>query len=94
MWRMAVPDDPGPRVTVEETASESYGSGSALAAAFGATILEPSWWPADTEEISYNLNGGPGNAHYFIGSTAPEGSPYASSVSLKLRGRDGRPGIG
>jgi hypothetical protein len=98
MWRVAGPDvpgDPAPRVTVEETPSESYGSGSALAAAFGGTILEPSWWPADTEEISYSLDGRPGDAHFFIGSTrAGGGTRYASLVSLKLRGRDARPGIG
>jgi hypothetical protein len=78
MWRVAGPDvpgDPGPRVTVEETPSESYGSGSALAAAFGGTILEPSWWPADTEEISYSLNGRPGHPHFFIGSTRAGGEP-------------------
>jgi hypothetical protein len=90
---VAGPDDPGPRVTVEEIPSESYGSGSAHAAAFGGTILEPSWWPADTEEISYSLDGRPGHAHYFIGSTRAGGA-YASLVSLKLRGRDDRPGIG
>lgn len=75
MWRMTGPDVPDPRVTAAETPSESYGSGSALAAAFGGTILEPSWWPADTEEISYSLDGRPGYAHYFIGSTRGRGEP-------------------
>ena len=60
---------------MEETPSERYGSGSALAAAFGGTILEPSWWPADTEEISYGLDGRPGHAHYFIGSIRAGAEP-------------------
>ena len=60
---------------MEETPSERYGSGSALAAAFGGAILEPSWWPADTEEMSYSLDGRPGHAHYFIGSIRAGGEP-------------------
>jgi hypothetical protein len=73
-----VPDDPGPRVTTEETPSERYGSGSALAAAFGGGIVEPSWWPADTEEISYTLVGRPGHAHYDIGSIRAGGEPICT----------------
>lgn len=68
-------DDSGVRVTIEETPSTSYGSALALARAFGGTILEPSWWPADTEEISYSLDGFPDHAHYCIGSTRADGVP-------------------
>jgi hypothetical protein len=79
MSRVAGPDvpadDSGLRVTSRITPSETYGSASALAQAFGGTILEPSWWPADTEEVSYNLDGFPNRAHYRIGSTRAEGAP-------------------
>lgn len=44
-------DDHGNRVTSEVAASETYASGLALARAFGSTVLEPSWWPEDVEEI-------------------------------------------
>jgi hypothetical protein len=87
MWRVAGPDlpasDRGPAVTVQSVASATYDSGLALAQAFGATVLEPSWWPADTEEISYSLNGAPGHMHYSIGSTRADGVPISSSVIYK-----------
>jgi Clp amino terminal domain, pathogenicity island component len=64
------------RVTSREVPSTTYGSAFALAQAFGATILEPSWWPADTKKISYSLlNGFSDRAHYSIGSIRAEGVP-------------------
>jgi hypothetical protein len=76
---MAGPDVPAPttgaRVTIQEIVSESYRSGAALARAFGQTVLAPSWWPADTTEIAYNLDGPPGRRSYRIGSTRAEGVP-------------------
>jgi hypothetical protein len=47
--------DDGIRVTSEVAASETYASGVALARAFGSTVLEPSWWPSDVEEIRCSL---------------------------------------
>jgi hypothetical protein len=66
----------GNRVTVEDAASETYTSALALARAFGATVLEPSWWPADVEEISYCVSRfSSGHAHYEILSTRRDGVP-------------------
>jgi hypothetical protein len=67
--------DSGPRVTLQETPSTTYGSGSELAQAFGGRILEPSWWPADTGEISYSLEGFSDRPHYRIGSIRAEQAP-------------------
>lgn len=71
-------DDSGPRVTIQETPSTTYDSASALAQAFGSTVLEPSWWPADTGDISYSLLDGFSNRpHYSIGSIRAEGVPIS-----------------
>jgi hypothetical protein len=69
--------DPGARVTIREVPTVACGSGSALARAFGGAILEPSWWPPDTEEVSYRLYGEHGNAHYSVGSTRAHGVPIS-----------------
>ena len=53
----------------------TYGSASTLAGAFGSTILEPSWWPVDTGEIIYSLDGFSNRTHYSIGSIRAEGVP-------------------
>jgi hypothetical protein len=68
-------DGSGPRITIHETASTIYGSASALAQAFGGAILEPSWWPAGTGEISYSLNGFSNRTHYSIGSIRADEVP-------------------
>ena len=69
-------DDHGNRVTSEVAASESYASGLALARAFGSTVLEPSWWPGDVEEIRCSLaRFSSGHAHYEILSTRGDGTP-------------------
>lgn len=71
--------DHGPRVTFEEAASESYPSALALARAVGSTLLEPSWWPADAEEISYCVaRFSSGHAHYKIGSIRRDGVPVGA----------------
>jgi hypothetical protein len=63
-------------VTIEEAASETYSSGLALAQAFGSTILEPSWWPADAGEVSYCVaRFSSGRAHYEIESIRRDGVP-------------------
>src|SRR5579875_2381564 len=67
--------DPGPRVVIKRVASETYSSGPALARAFGGPIIEPAWWPPDTEEISYSLAGAADHAHYDIGSIRAGGVP-------------------
>jgi Clp amino terminal domain, pathogenicity island component len=69
-------DDHGPRATSEVAASETYASGLALARAFGSTVLEPSWWPEDVEEIRCSLaRFSSGHAHYEILSTRRDGTP-------------------
>jgi hypothetical protein len=69
-------DDHGNRVTSEVAASEIYASGLALARAFGSTVLEPSWWPEDVEEIRCSLaRFSSGHAHYEILSTRRDGTP-------------------
>jgi hypothetical protein len=69
-------DDHGPRATSEVAASETYASGLALARAFGSTVLEPSWWPEDVEEIRCCLaRFSSGHAHYEILSTRRDGTP-------------------
>ena len=79
MRRVAAPHPPagdhGPRVTVRSAVSEIYSSSLGLAEAFGSTVLEPSWWPADVQEISYCLARFPGCAHYRIDSTRRDGVP-------------------
>jgi len=68
--------DHGHRVTFEAAASETYTSASALVRAFGSTVLEPSWWPADVAEISYCVaRFSSGRAHYEIESTRRDGVP-------------------
>jgi hypothetical protein len=69
-------DDHGNRVTSEVAASEAYASGLALARAFGSTVLEPSWWPEDAEELRRSLACfSSGHAHYEILSTRHDGTP-------------------
>jgi hypothetical protein len=64
------------RVTSDVAASETYASGLALARAFGSTVLEPSWWPEDVEEIRCCLaRFSAGHAHYEILSTRGDGTP-------------------
>lgn len=68
--------DQGNRVTFEDATSETHTSASALARAFGSTVLEPSWWPADVAEISYCVaHFSSGRAHYEIESTRRDGVP-------------------
>ena len=69
-------DDHGIRVAIEEAASETYPSALELARAFGSTILEPLWWPADAGEISYcaaRFSSGP--THYEFESVRRDGVP-------------------
>ena len=60
---------------IRETPSTTYDSASALARAFGSTILGPSWWPEDTGEISYVLRGVANRINYQIGSVRADGVP-------------------
>jgi hypothetical protein len=69
-------DDHRPRATSEIAASETYATGLALARAFGSTVLEPSWWPEDVEEIRCCLaRFSSGHAHYEILATRRDGVP-------------------
>ena len=73
--------------------STGYGSAQDLAQAFGAPILEPTWWPADTEEISYDLvRSGAGGGRYQIGSVRGEGVPICvvGHLEAALAGRSPR----
>ncbi len=96
MSGMAGPDVPAPttgaRVTIQEIVSESYRSAAALARAFGQTVLEPSWWPADTTEIAYNLDGPPGRRSYRIGSTRAEGVPILVVADMEAAWAGRSPG--
>jgi Clp amino terminal domain, pathogenicity island component len=69
-------DDHGPRAASEVAASGTYASGLALARAFGSTVLEPSWWPEDVEEIRCSLaRFSTAPARYEILSTRRDGTP-------------------
>ena len=84
--------DDGPRATVSEADSETYSSAPELARAFGSPVCEPTWWPADIEEISYCLVRSPGGVHYQIGSTRSDGVPVCviGQFEAALAGRSPR----
>jgi hypothetical protein len=65
--------DSVPGLTVKSRSLRTKHSGSALALAksFGAPVFEPTWWPEDTGEVSYRLDG----FMYWIGSTRRGGIP-------------------
>lgn len=74
----ATTGDGGPRVTSVRVDPETFGSAPELAVAFGSVVFEPTWWPADTGEISYRLfrsRDGRGGGHYEIGATRSAGVP-------------------
>ena len=71
----ATTGDDGPRVTTSRVDSETFSSARELADAFGSVVVEPTWWPADTGEITYSLFRSRGDVHYQIGSTRSEGVP-------------------
>ena len=71
----ATTGDGGPRATSVQLDPETFGSARELADAFGSMVFEPTWWPADTGEISYRLYRSRGGVHYEIGSTRSEGVP-------------------
>jgi len=79
-----------PSIAVIEAASETVGSVSELAGAFGATVLEPAWWPADVDQISYSLDRFPDRALYRIGSTRDDGVPICVIGHREIPGA-GRP---
>jgi Clp amino terminal domain, pathogenicity island component len=87
-------DDPAAdndsRVTSEVAASETYASGLALARAFGSTVLEPSWWPEDVEELRCCLaRFSSGHARYEILSTRRDGTPVGV-IGHHVEGSGGR----
>ncbi|MEO8967252.1 MAG: Clp protease N-terminal domain-containing protein [Solirubrobacteraceae bacterium] len=88
----AATGDDGPRVTITQLDSETFRSAGQLARAFGSPVCEPTWWPADTEEISYCLVRSSGGAHYQIGSTRREGAPICvvGHFEAALAGRSPR----
>jgi hypothetical protein len=89
----AATDEDGPRATSSQVHSETYGSARELARAFSAPVLEPTWWPADTQEISYDLaRSGAGGRHYQIGSIRSEGVPICvvGHLEAALAGRSPR----
>jgi hypothetical protein len=82
----------GPRAKSSEADSDTYGSAPELAHAFGAPVIEPTWWPADIEEISYCLVRSAGGVHYQIGATRSEGVPICviGHFEAALAGRSPR----
>ena len=91
LWRVAEPSipagEPGVRVTFEEAATDSYASAFALAKAFGSTVLEPSWWPAGIEEISYRVaRFSSGHLHHEIMSVRRDGVPVGVIGQLEIPG--------
>ena len=88
----ATSGDDGPRVTSSDVVSESYRSAPELAQAFGSLVCEPTWWPADTEEISYRLVRSAVGVHYQIGSIRSEGAPICvvGHFEAALAGRSPR----
>lgn len=57
------------RVTIGEAETEVYSSAVSLEQAFGSTMLEPSWWPADAGPIGYRLARSLDHLEYVIVST-------------------------
>lgn len=82
----------GPRVTIREMQSETFPNARELAQAFGSAVCEPTWWPADTEHISYRLVRGSGPAHYEIGGTRHGAIPICvvGHAEADLNGRSPR----
>jgi hypothetical protein len=85
------PDDEGIRVEILEATSESYVDAAELANAFGSSVLEPTWWPEDAEEISYTLDRFPNHASYRVGGVRHDGVPIAVIGHPKRVGRGRSP---
>lgn len=84
-------DGAGPRIEVRATPTTTYPTALALATGFGHTILEPSWWPGDTGECSYDLDGEPARLHYRIGSFSNEERPVFVIGNLEALWAGGSP---
>lgn len=63
------------RVSAVEIDSKDCGAAPALAAAFGGPIFEPTWWPDDTDAVTYILDESPSRLTYRIGSIRRDGTP-------------------
>jgi hypothetical protein len=77
---------PGLTVKSIDVPTKSYRSARALAESFGAPIFEPTWWPEDTDVVSYDLDLLQTGAMYRIGSTRTGGIPIC------VLGRPSKPG--
>jgi hypothetical protein len=55
--------------------SKDCGAASALAAGFGGPVFEPTWWPDDTDAVTYFLDESPSRVSYRIGSIGRDGTP-------------------
>jgi len=60
---------------IREVASTRFASVSELAAAFGADVFEPEWWPEDIGELAYELVSSGAGPSYHIGSVRADGRP-------------------
>jgi hypothetical protein len=63
------------RVSAVEVDSKDCGAAPALAQGFGGPIFEPSWWPDDTDAVTYFLDESPSRVTYRIGSIRRDGTP-------------------
>ena len=63
------------RVSAVEIDSKDCGAAPALAEGFGGPIFEPTWWPDDTEVVTYVLDESPSRVSYRVGSTRRDGTP-------------------
>ncbi len=59
------------RVSGTTAEPKYFTSALALAESFEAQVFEPTWWPEDTRNVEYRLDG----AMYWIGSIRREGVP-------------------
>ena len=63
------------RASAVEIDSKDCGAAPALAEGFGGPIFEPTWWPDDTDAVTYSLDESPSRLSYRIGSTRRDGTP-------------------
>lgn len=69
-----------------EIDSKDCGAAPALAEGFGGPIFEPTWWPDDTEAVTYVLDESPSRVRYRIGSTRRDGTPICVMGTAEQEG--------
>lgn len=66
---------PGLTAMLVRVRSKPFRSALALTESFGAPVFEPSWWPDDTDAVTYFLDRSPSRVRYRIGPTRRDGTP-------------------